>query len=96
MNTWISDSRRPALSAEEGALLPALPRRMMTKGAALKTALGAARRLERMQVSEPVSLHSPVREKRAVTRPIRENRAALHQVTRRSRRGETGIGKGGR
>lgn len=85
MKPWNDLSRRPALNIEEAALLPALPPRRMTGGAALKNALEGARSLEEKQVSSPVALSGPLPQAagaapRAAGRPV--SRAALHQVLR--------------
>lgn len=88
MKAWINDSRRPALSPEEGALLPALARRTEMGGAALRTALGAAREIGSKRLGAPVSLGDE-KEKAgrfAPPEPAGINRAALHQVLRNGRR----------
>ena len=87
MRAWNEWTRRPALNAEEAALLPAMARRGMTGGAALKNALDAADRMQEKQVSNPVS--GPIRSSNSSPRveapadgsPAR--RAALRHVTRR-------------
>ena len=86
MSLW-KDARSPALKTEEAALLTAMPR-PMAGGAALKTVLQAARKMENMQVSE-VQTHSGQRESRAQTgrtasfTRVPRNRAALRQVWNR-------------
>ena len=84
MELWNPMSRRPALNLEEAALLPALPPRRMTGGAALKNALDAARSLGEKQVSNPVSVSPGGEGRRAGALPSRRaaSRAALHQVLR--------------
>lgn len=85
MHAWNDLSRRPALNAEEAALLPAMAPRRMTGGAALKNALDAAGRMQEKQVSNPVS--GPIPRKAITDSEIsraerRADRAALKHVTR--------------
>lgn len=82
----IRESRRAALSKDEAALLPAMPRKYPLGAAALRDAMEAARMIGEKQLSNLVDtskktapeIHQPGQEKRE-----RSSRAALHQVLRR-------------
>ena len=86
MSLW-KDARSPALKTEEAALLIAMPR-LMARGAALKTVMQTARKMESMQVSEVQAENGP---KESRTQPrrtasparVRRDRAALGQVWNR-------------
>lgn len=79
------DSQRPALSVEEAALLPALPRRA-AGDAALRYALRAANRMDDKRLSN--SVNGSIDAQRSVTasppayRDVK-SRAALHHALRR-------------
>lgn len=84
MSAWNEWMKRPALNIEEAALLPALPPRRMTGGAALHSALAAARGMEEKRVGDPISLtaSADTPQEKAAPSSRRVRRAALHQVMR--------------
>ncbi|MBQ9263311.1 MAG: hypothetical protein IJ189_03765 [Clostridia bacterium] len=76
------DMGRAAMSAEEAALLPALPRRGIAGKIALRERIEAAERMDKMRLSNEMHTMAGTIEKE-VAAARRDARAALHHILRK-------------